>query len=65
MAKGVLAELKLLLECSVQFLKVFELLRIAGLGSDLLLGAGIEAIVHCQLDNLSQVRLPSTGCPVS
>ncbi len=58
MTQCVFAELKLLLERRVQFLEVLEINGIAGLGTDLLLGSRIEAIVHGQLDDLAEVGLP-------
>ncbi len=58
MAKRVLTELELLFEGRIQFFEVLEVLGIAGLGPDLLFGAGIETVVHGQLENFAKVGLP-------
>ena len=61
LAEGVLTELELLLEGRVQLLEVLERLGISGLGSELLLGAGIETVVQRQLKDLPEVGLTLDG----
>ena len=63
LAERVLAELELLLERRVELFEVLEALGIPRLGSDLHLGAGIEAVVQRQLEDLPEVRLPFHGVP--